>query len=145
DGDTQGNGGPQGAPHPTDTNATIQQTVAGTVDGQTYELSFWYAPRGGNGTNSSGMKVFFGGVEVLDIPANPNPYTAGQWTKITVLVTASGPDAVLAIQGTGSENEFVALLDNVSLRAVTILDDEDTKLSPAEEIQGGPGDDGNGI
>ena len=55
------------------TNATIEQLVPGTVAGQTYELTFWYAPRTGDGTNSAGLKVSFGGVEVLDIPANANP------------------------------------------------------------------------
>lgn len=145
DGDTQGNPShtPQGTPDPVHTDATIQQIVSGTEAGQTYELSFWYAPRPGDGTNSSGMQVFFEGNLVHDIPASPNP-PAG-WQLITLQVTATGPNSVLAFTGTGSENEFGAFLDNVSLHAVTILDDEDTTLDPAIEVQGGPGDDGHGV
>ena len=45
-----------------DTNAIIQQTVGATVDGQTYELTFWYAPRPNDGDHdSSSMKVLWNG------------------------------------------------------------------------------------
>lgn len=143
DGDTEGNPAhtPQGTPDPNGhTNATIQQVIAGTEAGHTYELSFWYAPRPGDGTNSSGLQVSFEGNVVYTIPATPNPPSG--WQLITLDVTASGPNSVLAFTGTGSENEFGALLDNVSLHAVTILDDEQTN---SLGIAGGPGDDGYGV
>ena len=129
------------------TNATIQQMVPGTVAGQTYELTFWYAPRAGDGTNSAGLKVSFGGVEVLDIPANANPYSSGSWHQITLTVTATGPSSVLAFTGTGSENEHGAFLDNVSLKASygNTIDDEDITLAlPPAVRRRGPGDDGAG-
>lgn len=121
------------------TNATIQQTITGTEAGQTYQLSFWYSPRGGDGAASSGMEVRFDGKLVYEIPANSN--LAPQ--QITINVTASGPNAVLAFKGTGSENQHGALLDNVSLKAVynATIDDEDV-TGGATGIPGGPGDDG---
>ena len=127
------------------TNATIQQLVPGTVAGQTYELTFWYAPRAGDGTNSAGLKVSFGGVEVLDILANANPYSSGSWHQITLTVTATGPSSVLAFTGTGTENEHGAFLDNVSLKASygNTIDDEDI-TPPGIGIDGGAGDDGAG-
>ncbi len=142
DGDTQGNPThtpPQGTPNPTHTDATIQQTVT-TEAGETYQLSFWYAPRGGDGVNSSGLKVFFGGNEVYNIDPAPNPPAV--WQLITIQVTATSASSVLAFQGTGGENEFGAFLDNVSLKQVIPLDDEQTN---ALGIAGGPGDDGNGV
>ncbi len=147
DSDTEGNPGNNtvGDINPTSsTNATIQQSVAGTVAGQTYELSFWYAPRPGDGINSSGLRVLFEGTEVFAIPANGNPYTPGVFQKFTLFVTSTGSGSIVGFQGTGSENEYGALLDNVSLRAVTIIDDEDTQLIGVG-IDGGPGDDGNGV
>lgn len=127
----------------TSTNATIQQTIAGTEAGQTYQLSFWYSPRGGDGAGSSGMQIWFDGKLVHEIPANSN--IAPGLQQITINVTASGPNAVLAFKGTGSENQHGALLDNVSLKAVYNgnLDDENVP-NGATGIPGGPGDDGSG-
>lgn len=125
------------------TNATIQQTIAGTEAGQTYQLTFAYSPRGGDGAGSSGMQVWFEGKLVYEIPANNNFGPGLQ--QITINVTATGPNAVLAFKGTGSENQYGALLDNVSLKAVytTTIDDENVP-GGAAGIAGGPGDDGAG-
>ncbi len=144
DGDTEGNGNPHDTPDPVHTNATIQQTIAGTEAGQTYQLTFWYAPRG-DGSDSSGMDVYFEGHKVFSIPPGSSEYASGTWHQITLTVTATGPNAVLGFAGTGAENENGALLDNVSLKAVygSTLDDEDV-VSTVVGIQGGPGDDGSG-
>ena len=143
DGDTEGNPShtPGGTPDANNTNATIQQEVAGTVAGQTYELSFFYAPRPGY-EGSSGMQVTFGGQVVW---TSPNP-PAGGWQQITLTVTAPVNDAILAFSGTGAQDEFGAFLDNVSLKAVysSKIDDEDTELNGVG-IQNGPGDDGFGV
>ena len=72
------------------------------------------------------------------------------WQQITVQVTATGPNSVLGFQGAGQANELGAFIDNVSLRSVVVLDDEDTNFSPLNNalpdngIDGGPGDDGFG-
>lgn len=143
DGDTQGNTDvplpPQGQPDPNGhTNATIQQTVNGLTVGQTYELSFYYAPRSAGET--SGMTVSFGGQTVW---TSTGSEPAGVFQKITLVVTAQNASAVLAFTGTGTENEYGALLDNVSLKADynKVLDDEDLPNG----IQNGSGDDGQGL
>ena len=143
DGDTTGNGhAGQATPDPVHTDATIQQVIAGTVAGQEYELTFYYSPRPGDSANNdSGLRVLWNGVEIDNIDSTNLP---SGWTQITLHVIGTGNDT-LAFQGTGPEDEFGAFIDNVSLHAVTILDDEDTTLNPAIEVQGGPGDDGHGV
>jgi T1SS-143 domain-containing protein len=117
DGDTQtnnqgGNGTPQAA-----TNATIQQAIEGTVAGQAYKLTFHYAIRP-EGVGSSGMEVWFGGVKVYTIADNAG-IPANVWQQITIDVTAPSDDAVLEFRGTGTPNEFGALLDNVSMHGIS--------------------------
>ena len=132
------------------TNTIIQQVVGGTIAGQTYELTFWYAPRADDGdADSSSMTVTWNGVLVHTINSANEP--AG-WQQITLQVTATGPNSVLGFGGTGQANELGAFIDNVSLRAMAVvLDDEDTDFGndgiSANDIgiQGGPGDDGQGV
>ncbi len=134
----------------TQTNTIIiQQTVGATVDGQTYELTFWYAPRPNDGDDdSSSMKVLWNGQVVHEIVSSAS--TPAGWQQITVQVTATGPNSVLGFQGAGQANELGAFIDNVSLRSVVVLDDEDTNFNPLNNalpdigIDGGPGDDGFG-
>ncbi|MCP3400927.1 DUF5801 repeats-in-toxin domain-containing protein [Bradyrhizobium sp. CCGB20] len=103
-------------------NATIQQVVNGTTDGQTYELTFWYAPRIGEGGNDSGgLNVLWNGQIVKTI--NSDGMTEGQWQQITVFVEGTGADT-LAFQGTGQANQLGALIDNVSLIAATVVDED---------------------
>jgi T1SS-143 domain-containing protein len=131
------------------TNTIIQQVVAGTEAGETYQLTFWYAPRPNDGDpDSSSMNVLWNGVVVHSVDSSTAP--AG-WQQITVQVTATGPNSVLGFQGTGQANELGAFIDNVSLKAIVVLDDEDTDFNPLNNaltdigIQGGPGDDGHGV
>ena len=103
-------------------NATIQQVVNGTTDGQTYELTFWYAPRIGEGGNDSGgLNVLWNGQIVKTI--NSDGMTEGQWQQITVFVEGTGADTI-AFQGTGQANQLGALIDNVSLIAATVVDED---------------------
>ena len=121
------------------TNATIFQTIS-TEAGQSYTLSFWYAPRPGAAA-SSGLEVRFGGDLVFELLPNAN--NPAVWQQLTVTVTADGPSSVLAFTSTGAQDELGIFIDNISLTASPILDDEDTTAhrSPATKIQGGPGDD----
>src|SRR5262249_51043134 len=67
------------------TNSTIQQTIAGTENGQFYELTFWYAPRiGETGTDSGGLNVLWNGQVVKAIDSDG--LTQGEWQQFTVLV-----------------------------------------------------------
>jgi T1SS-143 domain-containing protein len=105
------------------TNATIQQVVAGTQAGQSYELTFYYAPRPGEGDADSGsMEVLWNGTVVKTIDSTG--MTPGVWQLITVSVVGTGPGDVLAFQGTGQENTLGAFIDNVSLVPVTFVDED---------------------
>ncbi len=135
DSDTQGNPGLDDATNPAApaTHATIQQAGIPTVAGETYELTFYYSPRPGDGANSSGLEVMWNGASVY----TTNGSIVG-WQKITLQVTATGASSTLAFRaiGAGQENEYGALIDNVSLQAAVL--DDDTQ---AYGIAGGPGDD----
>lgn len=138
DGDTESNGVGNGTAVSA-TNASIQQIVSGTEAGQTYQLTFDYAPRTNGGDNTAGLEVYFGGVKVF--PPVGQTYAANQWTTITLTVTAPTNNAVLEFRGTGVQDEYGALIDNVSVKANTFgLDDE----SQVGGIAGGPGDDPSG-
>ena len=104
------------------TNATIFQTIS-TEAGQSYTLSFWYAPRPGAAA-SSGLEVRFGGDLVFEL--EPNANNPAVWQQLTVTVTADGPSSVLAFTSTGAQDELGIFIDNISLTASPILDDEDT-------------------
>ena len=138
DGDTETNGNNNGtgvAQPVGTTNATIQQEVTGTTAGQTYQLTFDYAPRG----TTAGLEIYFGGVKVFD-SAQGN-YPANEWRTITINVTAPTNNAIIAFTGTGTPDELGALLDNVVLKTTYIGLDDD---SQAKGNEGGPGDDANG-
>ena len=105
------------------TNATIYQTVAGTEAGQSYELTFYYAPRPGEGDADSGsLNVLWNGTIVKSIDSTG--MTPGVWQQITVSVVGTGPGDVIAFQGTGQENTLGAFIDNVSLVPVTFVDED---------------------
>jgi T1SS-143 domain-containing protein len=105
------------------TNSTIQQVIAGTEAGQTYELTFWYAPRPGEGNADSGsMNVLWNGAVVKTIDSSD--FTPGVWQQITVFVEGTGANNVLAFQAEGQENSLGALIDNVSLVAAVAVDED---------------------
>jgi T1SS-143 domain-containing protein len=105
------------------TNTIVQQVVAGTVADQSYELTFYYAPRPGEGDADSGsMDVLWNGTVVKTIDSTG--MTPGVWQLITVSVVGTGPGDVLAFQGTGQENSYGAFIDNVSLVPVTFVDED---------------------
>jgi len=103
------------------TNAIIQQAVAGTVDGQTYILTFWYSPRSNEGNADSGsLNVLWNGQVVKTIDSTG---VQPGWRQIVVLVTGTGNDT-LAFQGTGQENTLGAFIDNVTLLAGAVVDED---------------------
>ncbi|CAN7440657.1 DUF5801 repeats-in-toxin domain-containing protein [Devosia sp. LjRoot3] len=139
DGDTELNGPANGVTPTAGTNASIKQEVIGTEAGQWYQLTFDYAPRTNGGANTAGLEVYFGGEKIFP-PAN-GTYAANEWTKITLEVQAPYDNAVLEFRGTGTQDEYGALIDNVSVKAKSFgLDDE----SQDDGIVGGPGDDPSG-
>ncbi|MFP9135964.1 DUF5801 repeats-in-toxin domain-containing protein [Devosia sp. XGJD_8] len=139
DSDTQSNGNTGSAgSHAFGTEAAIEQAINGTEAGQPYQLSFQYAPRA-NGSNTAGLEVYFGGEKVFD--SDDSVYAVNQWHTITITVTAPMDDAVLKFQGTGTQDEYGALIDNVGMNTVLNGLDDD---SQASGLAGGPGDDTDG-
>ncbi len=100
--------------------------IAGTHAGQSYQLTFWYAPRGdggeGNEADSGSMNVLWNGEVVKSIDSTGMPL--GVWQQITVMVDGTGPNNVLGFQGTGQENSFGAFIDNVSLVPAISVDED---------------------
>lgn len=125
----------------TPTNANIEQVVT-TQAGQTYELTFWYAVRPGAADNdSSGMKVLWNGASVQEIDSTG--MTAGVWQQYTVFVVGTGHDT-LGFQGEGAQDTWGALLDNVSLVPMTVVDEDGLKVVAGDAVTGNhdsqPGD-----
>lgn len=140
DADLEGNGGPDLNPT-NNTNTIIQQTVA-TEAGADYVLTFWYAPRPGDGDpDSSSMNVLINGQSVKSIVSDT---TDEGWTKITISFTATGAATTIGFEGAGQANEFGAFIDNVSLHRANVIVDEDGLVSPPDHSQGNhdeqPGD-----
>lgn len=105
------------------TNSTIQQAIAGTEAGQTYEVTFWYAPRPNEGDADSGsMDVLWNGQVVKTIDSTG--MTPGVWQQITVFVEGTGPSNTLGFHAIGQENSLGALIDNVSLVAAVVVDED---------------------
>jgi T1SS-143 domain-containing protein len=103
------------------TNATIEQTVD-TVTGQTYELTFWYSPRAEVVPSaSSSMNVLWNGQVVGNIDSTD--LVVG-WNKVALDLTATGTSSIVGFQGTGAEDSFGALIDNVSLTAVGLVHED---------------------
>jgi T1SS-143 domain-containing protein len=129
------------------TNATMQQTVGGTVAGQLYELSFYYSTRPSDGdAGSSSFEVLWNGAVVYTVDSTGVPVG---WQHITLSLIATGPDSVLAFRATGQENSLGAYIDNVSLVAqAAAVVDEDGLSGPYSvgNNDSAPGDDtaGNG-
>ena len=116
------------------TNSEIQQTVAGTVAGQVYELSFFYSPRPAvAGSDSSSMNVLWNGEVVQSIDS-----TGMQpgWQHIEIFVQGTGPNNTVAFQATGLEDSLGALIDNVSLVPVTAVSEGGLLIANGDAVNG---------
>ena len=114
---------PSATPDPAHTDATIQQVISGTQAGVDYELTFWYTPRPGHsGGDDDGLNVLWNGnvVHTIDFTGQPE----GVWQQITLFVTGTGPGDTLGFQGQGDQDEFGALIDNVSLIQAVVVDED---------------------
>jgi hypothetical protein len=132
-------------------NIQLSQTLSGLTEGQAYTLEFM---AGSPAPSSAKLVVLWNGdvVDTIEPGASMVSYKY-------VLIAGDGPNELVFREiGTNSTNvqpeaipgthgHHGTYLASVSLKAsyTHILDDEDTTLNPAVEIQGGPGDDGNGL
>ena len=93
-------------------NSWISQTVATTV-GQTYRLSYWYAPRVGNSA-TDGINVFWNGT----LLTSNNTGARGTWSLFEFDVIGTGAEGILKFEATGIADTYGGSLDSVSLFAV---------------------------
>ncbi len=105
----------------TESNAHVYQDVD-TNPGETYELSFHYAPRprdGGSG--SSDAEVWWNGEKVATLTDE----TRG-WREITLNVKGGdGDTSRLEFRAVGKENTLGGYIDNVSLCPCASVDEDD--------------------
>lgn len=105
----------------TESNAHVYQDVD-TNPGETYELSFHYAPRprdGGSG--SSDAEVWWNGEKVATLTDE----TRG-WREITLNVKGGDGDTTrLEFRAVGKENTLGGYIDNVSLCPCASVDEDD--------------------
>jgi T1SS-143 domain-containing protein len=116
------------------TNSIIQQVVAGTEAGQTYELTFYYSPRPGEGdANSGSLNVLWNGEIVKTIDSSG---LQPGWQQIEVFVEGTGPNNTLGFQATGQENSLGALIDNVSLVPMGVVDEDGLSVANGDKVTG---------
>ena len=97
----------------TNQNSSISQTIKTTL-GQTYNLSFWYAPRAGVAADSNGIDVLWNGTSILTSPLTG---TSSNWVQQTLAVTGTGGLDKLSFLAVGNSDSYGGSIDMVSLTA----------------------------
>lgn len=101
----------------TNANSSMSQTVVTTL-GQTYNLSFAYAPRINEPASTNGIDVFWNGVQVG--PTFTGDGTVSSvWHLFNFAVTGTGSDTLM-FQAVGTSDSFGGSLDDVSLNATPL-------------------------
>lgn len=96
----------------TDRNSAISQIVQTTL-GQTYKLSFWYAPRAGVAEESNRISVFWN--EHLIDTVSGNGSAASDWTEMNYVLAANSDVGRLTFRATGRSDSYGGSLDMVSM------------------------------
>ena len=92
-------------------NVTVSQVVA-TTPGAAYTLSFLYADRANVAPSSATLQVWWNSALLQSLSP-----TSTAMTLFSLVVTATGSDT-LEFKGTGTDDSFGALVDNVQLNPV---------------------------
>ena len=98
----------------TSRNSSISQIVQTTL-GQTYNLSFWYAPRAGVAETSNTIEALWNGGLVMTVAGNGN--RSSSWAEQTLLVTGTGGLDTLTFRAAGKSDSYGGSLDKVSMTA----------------------------
>ena len=98
----------------TRTNSSISQIVQTTL-GQTYNLSFWYAPRAGVSEESNQISVLWNG-GVIDTVSG-NGFKSSGWTEMKYELTGMGSVGTLTFSAAGTPDSYGGSLDKVSMTA----------------------------
>lgn len=96
----------------TNRNSSISQIVKTTL-GQTYNLSFWYAPRAGVSYNSNPIEVLWNGKEVGTVSGDG---AKSAWSEVKYSLTGTGNDT-LTFMAVGTSDSYGGSIDNVKLTA----------------------------
>ena len=99
-----------------ETNSSIFQTV-NTILGQSYLLSFAYAPRINKLEDTNGIEVFWNNKSLASVSAKGGH--THNWTVYEYIVTGTGSD-VLQFSAIGAGDTLGGSLDAVSVSAVPI-------------------------
>lgn len=100
------------------TNSGIWQTV-GTQAGASYELTWFYSPRGGVAADSNDIKIFWNGDLLTTSSGNGIGQTGNAWTSFSLTVTGTGSDMLRFVAG-GKADNLGGSLDNISLVATPV-------------------------
>ncbi len=116
--------------HPNSTssqsNSSMYQLVDGLVVGNSYELSFAYAPRvssvfdivNGPTVNTNGINVYFGSQsELFNLDAIFTDTQSG-WTVYSAIVEATAEAMYLTFEADGTADTYGGFIDNVELASV---------------------------
>lgn len=100
----------------TNANSSMFQTVATTL-GQTYNLSFAYAPRINEPASTNGIEAFWDGNSLGIFTGDGTVSSA--WHLFNFSVTGTGSDTLM-FQAVGTSDSFGGSLDDVSLNATPL-------------------------
>lgn len=96
-------------------NSRMSQTI-GTTLGQTYTLSFAYAPREGVASASNGIEVFWNGAALGSFTGN-GAGGGNAWVFSSLNVTGAATASTLMFRAIGTSDSLGGSLDAVSLTA----------------------------
>jgi uncharacterized repeat protein (TIGR01451 family) len=115
DGDWTGpvNHGPIGTP----ASIGIFQTIQ-TIPGDTYSLSYGFAPRAGYDATENILGVYAGATTLATISASGAGLTQTSWTTYTNTFVATSTQTRIEFKDLGTPDSFGTLLDNVNLSCV---------------------------
>jgi len=115
-------------------NSVMKQTLSSLTIGQDYLLEFYYKPRT-NRQNDNGINVYWFDSNLtfnLDfesrLVSNSTRNESPDWTKQSVLLTASAESMNLGFGAFGSTNTLGGLVDNVSLTQVAEVPEPTTLI-----------------
>lgn len=93
-------------------NSTMYSQTVTTNPGESYVLSYYYAPRPGVDASSNGIELLFNGVAIDETTGFSVLDNA--WTQRSFIVTGTGHD-VISFAATGVSDSYGGSIDNVSM------------------------------
>ena len=115
-------------------NSSLSQSIATTLLGQVYALSFAYSPREGVAASSNGIEAFWNGASLGIFTGDgaingDGAFNGNVWTVQNFFVTGTGAGDTLRFNAVGTSDAFGGGLDAVSLIAAATAVPEPTTLA----------------